>query len=556
VRFALPLRLNYRVDRQGLRKDLIAGITVSLVAVPQSLAYAQLAGVPAYYGLYAAFIPCIVGAVFGSSQQLSTGPVAMTSLLTAASVAPLALRGTDAFYEDVILLALISGILQVGFGLLRAGVLLNFLSFPVLMGFINAAALIIGLSQLPTLLGVPSRQSEHFLADTWQVVAHIDATHAISLAFGLSAIAALVAFRRWAPRFPGVLLTVAAMTSVSGWIGYAQMGGRVVGAVPRGLPTIWIPSAAWSTVVALLPAGFVIAVISFMEAMSSAKVIAIRTRSPWDENRELVGQGLAKLAAAFAHSMPVSGSFSRSALNLAADAHSWVASVVSACAVLLTLLFMNTLLYDLPKPVLAAIIMMAVVGLINFRALGSAWRTQRDDGIAAVVTFVSTLAFAPNIQNGIVVGIMLSLGLLLYRMMRPRVAVLGRHPDGTLRDARRFGLPPLHPQLGAIRFDGSLHFINASFFEDALLKVEREDRELRCILVTCGGINDVDATGAGVIGNLVDRFRANGVELALSGLKKQTLDVLERSGVADRIGRHNIFATDDCALEELLCRLR
>ncbi|SPE19767.1 sulfate transporter [Burkholderiales bacterium] len=555
MRLPWPGRKWVHVDAQTLRHDLIAGITVSLVAVPQSLAYAQLAGVPAYYGLYAAFLPTIVGAVFGSSRQLSTGPVAMTSLLTAASVAPLADRGTEAFYSYVILLALVSGLFQVAFGLLRAGVLLNFLSFPVLMGFINAAALIIGLSQLPTLLGIPSRQSEHFLIDTWQVLTHIDTTHATSLAFGLSAFALLFAFRRLAPKFPGVLLTVAALTWVSGLVGYSEMGGRVVGSVPQGLPAFAIPRVEWNMVVALLPAAFVIAVISFMEAMSSAKVIAIKTRQPWDENRELIGQGLAKVVAAFVQSMPVSGSFSRSALNLASNAKTGLSSVVSACAVLLTLLFFTSLLYHLPKPVLAAIIIMAVAGLINFPALRSAWRANRDDGIAAVATFVATLAFAPNIQNGIVVGIMLSLGLLLYRLMRPRVALLGYHSDGVLRDARRFGLPPLHPQLGAIRFDGSLHFINASFFEDALLQLERDTPNLRYVLVTCGGINDLDASGVEVLGKLVERFRNNGIELTFSSLKKQVQDVMDRSGLSEQIGRRNIFSTDDCALEELRGRL-
>lgn len=552
---AWPAWKDVHAGAQNLRHDLLAGITVSLVAVPQSLAYAQLAGVPAYYGLYAAFIPTIVGALFGSSAQLSTGPVAMTSLLTAASVAPLAARGTEEFYAFVILLALLSGIFQVAFGLLRAGVLLNFLSFPVLMGFINAAALIIGLSQLPTLLGIPSRQSEHFLIDTWQVLANIDSTHAVSLAFGASAFALLFLLRRFAPRLPGVLLTVAALTGVSALIHYADMGGRVVGAVPQGLPSLAIPKADWNAAVALLPAAFVVAIISFMEAMSSAKVIAIKTRQPWDENRELVGQGLAKVASALIHSMPVSGSFSRSALNLAAGARTRWASIVSACAVLLTLLFFTSLLYHLPKPVLAAIIIMAVLGLINFQALRSAWRTTRDDGVAAVATFVATLAFAPNIQNGIVAGIMLSLGLMLYRLMRPRVAILGLHGDGVLRDARRFGLPPLHPQLGALRFDGSLHFINASFFEDALLKLERDTPNLRYVLVACHGINDLDASGVEVVGKLAERFHSNGIDLAFSGIKKQVQDVMDRSGLSERIGRRNIFATDAIALEELRRRL-
>ncbi len=537
------------------REDLIAGITVSLVAVPQSLAYAQLAGVPAYYGLYAAFIPTIVGALLGSSAQLSTGPVAMTSLLTAASVAPLAERGTEAFFADVILLALISGLFQVLFGVFRLGVLLNFLSHPVLMGFINAAALIIGLSQLPTLLGIPSRQSEHFLADIWQVLANIDTAHEISLAFGVSAILLLLAFRRFAPKLPGVLLTVAGLTFVSYLVGYADLGGRVVGAVPEGLPTLAIPHADWTATEALLPAGFVIALISFMEAMSSAKVIAIKTRRPWDENRELVAQGLAKVAAAFSQSMPVSGSFSRSALNLATGAKTGLASVISACAVLLTLLFFTGLLYHLPKPVLAAIIMMAVVGLINWRAIQHAWRANRDDGIAAVVTFVATLGFAPNIQNGIIAGIMLSLGMLLYRLMRPRVAILGERRDGVLRDAQHFGLPPLHPQLGAIRFDGALRFMNASYFEDALLKLERDNPRLRYVLVKGSGINDLDASGVECLLNLVDRFRRNGIVLTFSGLKKQVQDVMDRTGLTQAIGAENIFSTDDCALEELRRRV-
>ncbi len=555
MRLVWPAWKTLQGGTQNLRFDLIAGITVSLVAVPQSLAYAQLAGVPAYYGLYAAFLPTIVGAVFGSSAQLSTGPVAMTSLLTAASVAPLAARGTEAFYASVILLALLSGIFQIAFGLLRAGVLLNFLSFPVLMGFINAAALIIGLSQLPTLLGIPSRQSEHFLVDTWQVLAHIDSTHAISLAFGVGAIALLLLFRKFAPKLPGVLITVAALTWVSASIGYAEMGGRVVGEVPKGLPSFAIPNVEWNLVIALTPAAFVVAVISFMEAMSSAKVIAIKTRQPWDENRELIGQGLAKVVAAFVHSMPVSGSFSRSALNLASDAKTRLASIVSACAVLLTLLFFTSLLFHLPKPVLAAIIMMAVAGLFNFQALRSAWRTRRDDGIAAIATFVATLAFAPNIQNGIVVGIMLSLGLLLYRLMRPRVAVLGLHEDGVLRDARRFGLPALHPKLGAMRFDGSLHFINASFFEDALLQLERDTPDLRYVLIACGGINDMDASGVEVLAKLIERFRNNGIELTFCSIKKQVQDVMDRAGLSDRIGRQNIFATDHAALQELRARL-
>lgn len=539
------------ISLQDLRHDLFAGITVALVAIPQSLAYAQLAGVPAHYGLYAALLPTIVGALFGSSAQLSTGPVAMTSLLTAASIAPLAQRGTEQFYELVVLLALLSGFFQVALGLLRTGMLLNFLSHPVLMGFINAAALIIGLSQLPTLFGIPSRQSEHFLADTWHVLLNVDQLHAVSLAFGMAAIGLLLFFRRFAPRLPGVLITVALLTAVSHQIGYAALGGRVVGDVPRGLPTLTLPGADWSALHSLLSPAFVIALISFMEAMSSAKVIAVRTRRPWDENRELIAQGLAKIVSALCHSMPVSGSFSRSALNLAAQARTAASSVIAALCVLATLLFFTSALYDLPKPVLAAIIMMAVVSLINPRAIVSAWRASRDDGAAATATFTATLAFAPDIQEGIVFGILLSLGLLLYRLMRPRIAELGLHPDGNLRDARLHQLPPLHPELGMIRFDGALRFVNASYFEDAVLRLERERPSLRYVLVSAAGINGLDASGVEMLSNLVHQLRNNGIGLGMSGVKKQVREVMERTGLQELIGERNIFASDQEALAKL-----
>lgn len=542
-------------DLNAFKLDLVAGITVSLVAIPQSLAYAQLAGVPAYFGLYAALLPTIIGAVFGSSRQLSTGPVAMTSLLTAASIAPLAQHGTEWFYACVILLALLSGLFQILFGILRVGVLLNFLSHPVLMGFINAAALIIGLSQLPTMLGISAQQSNHFMLDIWQVVTHIDTMHELSLAFGATAIVTLLALKKFTPRLPGVLITVALLTWVSYAIGFAEMGGRVVGVIPQGLPSISIPPLDWNASIALLPASFVIALISFMEAMSSAKVIAIKTRQPWDENKELIGQGLAKVAAAFCHSMPVSGSFSRSALNLASNAQTGLSSVISALFVLLTLLFLTPLLYHLPKPVLAAVIMMAVINLVNFPVIFSAWRASRDDGIASVTTFVATLAFAPNIQNGILVGIILSLSLLLYRMMRPHIVLLGLHQDGTLRDAERHNLPRLHSRLGALRFDGALRFVNVSYFENAILKLERDNPEIEHILIKCSGINEIDASGVDMLSNLVRRFKSNGITLSFSGLKKQVQEVMDRTGLAQQIGRDNIFVTDQEAFDQLHSRL-
>lgn len=544
-----------RLTAQTIREDVIAGITVSLVAIPQALAYAQLAGVPPYYGLYAAFIPTIIGALFGSSAILSTGPVAMTSLLTAASIAPMAAAGSEQFYAYAILLALLSGMIQIGFGLARMGVLLNFLSHPVLMGFINAAALIIAISQIPAFLGISIKQSKHLLLDTWNVLTNFDLLHGMSLAFGLGAFASLYFFKKVFPKLPGVLITVGFLTWVSYMVGFAERGGRVVGEIPTGLPSLTVPSFEWAAIRDMLLAAFVLALISFVEAMSSCKVIAMKTRTRWNENQELIGQGLAKVAAAFCQSMPVSGSFSRSALNLASDARTGLSSIVSAGFVFLTLVFLTGALYYLPKPVLAAMIMMAVANLVNFKSIRHAWQASKDDGIAAIATFFATLMFAPNIQNGILIGIILSLTLFLYRRMRPRIIVaLGLHPDGTLRDAARFDLPLLPPQIGALRFDSSLLFFNVSYFEDAVLKLMRGKPDAKYILIAGGGINHLDGSGVEIIYNLSKYLRDSGITLVFSGLKMQVLEVMGRTGLIEAIGKDNIYSTDRIAIEALLAR--
>jgi len=544
-----------QVNRHTLKYDLIAGLTVALVAIPQSLAYAQLCGVPAYYGLYATLIPVIVGVLFGSSLLLSTGPVAMTSLLTSASIMPLATYGTEQFYAYVILMALLSGLVQIGLGLARMGVLLNFLSYPVLRGFINAAAIIIGLSQLPPMLGLSLKNTQHFMTDILHVIENIDAMHFESLLFGLGSLALMALLKKFTPKLPGVLIVVILTTFISYVIDFEGLGGRIVGVIPQGLPGLSIPPVDWKASIHMLPTAFVIALISFMEAMSSSKIIAIKTRTPWDENQELIGQGLAKIAAAFSHAMPVSGSFSRSALNLAADAKTGMSSIFTALTVLLTLLFFTPLLHNLPKPVLAAIIMMAVIGLINFKTIKESWIAGKPDGIAAVITFFATLAFAPNIQNGILTGIILSLTLFLFRTMKPRIVLLGLDKDGMLRNAERFNLPKLHPQVTAIRFDGQLYFANVNYFEESILYLVTNDPALKYILVVANGINGLDASGVEMLKNLLDRLNQNKIALVFCSIKGNVTDVMQRTGLVDMIGQDNIFASEDAALKEIAQRL-
>ncbi|MFU2487841.1 SulP family inorganic anion transporter [Thauera sp. WH-1] len=536
----------------GVRGDLLAGLTVALVMVPQALAYAKLAGLPPHVGLYAALIPAVVAALFGSCGQLSTGPVALTGLLVGASILPLAGQAGGDLVGLALLLALLSGLIQLGLGVLRLGWLLNLLSVPVLMGFVNAAALIICLTQIPPLLGLAMTSSQHLVLDFANALGGVAALHLPAVAFGLGSLAALLVLKRLWPRLPGVPLVVAGATALSAWTGFEAGGGAVVGAVPGGLPALSLPPLRPELIAAVLPAAFVIAMVSFMEATSSAKLICGRTRQAWSQDQELIGQGLAKISAAFSSGMPVSASFSRSALNYVNEARSGLSSLVTAAVVLLTLLYLTPLLWHLPKPVLAAVILQAVVSLIDLKVLARAWRSSRDDGAGAAVTFVATLAFAPNIQNGILTGLMLSLALLVYRSMRPRVALLGLHADGTYRDRERFELPHPHPALVILRFDSPLSFVTAATFEDAMLGAARAQPGVKIVLVSAAGINDIDATGLHTLAGLFERFHAQGQSIAFCGLKKQVIDAMERDGLWARIGERANYRTEHQALDALL----
>ena len=538
--------------RYGIRGDLIAGLTVALVMVPQSLAYAQLGSLPPYIGLYAALLPALVGALFGSCGQLSTGPVALTSLLTGASLLPLASPDTPEFLALAVLLALMSGLIQLALGVLRLGWLLNLLSHPVLMGFINAAALVICMSQLPPLVGVKLHNGGQFLADFLNALGEAGNIHLQSAAFGIGALISLTLLRRLAPRLPGVLIVVGTSIALSAWLEFAAQGGAVVGAIPAGLPPLSIPDIRTDAMVTLLPTAFVIALVSFMEAASSAKVISGKLREPWDQNQELIGQGLSKLASAFTGSLPTSASFSRSALSFNNGARTGLSALVTVAVVVATLIFFTPLLWHLPKPVLAAVILQAVFNLLDLKALKKAWQANRDDGVAAALTFVATLAFAPNIQNGILTGLLLSLSLMVYRSMTPRVALLGLHADGTYRDLERFDLAHPHPHVVILRFDSPLSFVTAATFEDATLRAARAQPDVRTVLISGAGINDIDATGLHMLTALVDRFALQGQALAFCGLKKQVIDAMQRDGLWPRIEPHAAYRTEQQALDQLL----
>lgn len=536
---ALPFLSWFPLPRGSLRADLIAGVSVGLVLVPQSMAYAQLAGLPAYYGLYAAFLPVLVGALWGSSSQLATGPVAMVSILTGATLANFAAPATEQFIALAITLSLLVGIMQFALGVLRLGAIVSFLSHPAIVGFTNAAATIIALSQLDKLLGVSAQRSGSYMRDIGNVLAQLGDAHFPTVAMGMGAIAIMAVLRRFAPKIPAVLVAVAICTSISWATGFST-SGKVVGEVPRGLPSVGLPALSFETLSMCLTAALVITLVGFMEAISIAKAMATKTRQRIDPNQELIGQGLANLVGAFTQSYPVSGSFSRSAVNLAAGAVTGMSSVFTALVVLVTLLFLTSALYHLPHAVLAAIIMMAVVGLINFGAIKHAWQAHRHDGICAIVTFIATLAFAPHLDLGILLGGGLAIVMFLYRTMSPRVNVRVHEGSGTV------------PPVLSIHFDGRLYFANVPYFEDAVLNAASSHPAARTILVDGRAINEIDASGEEVLRHLHRHLRDNDTRMVFAELKPQVIEVMRATGLHDVIGDGAFFGSEQAALAELL----
>jgi SulP family sulfate permease len=668
----------------SLQADLIAGLTVALVLIPQSMAYAQLAGLPPYYGLYAAFLPPMLAALFGSSRQLATGPVAVVSLMTFASLAPLATVGSERFVSYAVLLALMVGVVQLGLGLLRLGLVVNFLSHPVVNGFTNAAAIIIATSQLSKMFGVQVDTAEHhYETIIWVVQAAMRFTHWPTLFLGALAFAIMYGLKRIAPRVPNVLVAVAVTTVISWATGYQHNtvvpmsavqspkaqelvglynatlkdisrlgeertaatlrleevkatknaismldakhaqeiislqvedlkekahvyreelrrfmlrgvsqadgstrffpadavpagaqddgyrwriqvgnnpvkadglrligGGDVVGVVPKGLPAFSLPNIDVAMILHLLPYAAIISFLGFMEAISIAKAMAAKTGQRLDPNQELIGQGLANLLGAIGKSYPTSGSFSRSAVNLQAGAVSGFSSVFTSLAVVVMLLFLTPLLYHLPQSVLAAVIMMAVIGLLNVSGFIHAWKAQRADGIISVIAFVCTLWFAPHLDKGIMVGVVLSLLVFLYKVMRPKVTTLARHEDQALRCAEAHGLKECE-YIALIRFDAPLFFANSSYLEDQVTDRMQANRKLKHIVIVANGINDIDASGEETLSLLVDRIRSAGVDVSLSGVNESVMKVLKRTHLDAKIGADHLFPTMEKAIETI-----
>ena len=435
------------------------------------------------------------------------------------------------------------GLFQLALGLFRIGVLVDFLSHPVVVGFTNGAAIIIATSQLSKLFGVTVAQSEHHYETVWSVlVAATQHTHVPTLLMGLFALAIMILLKRYLPKIPGVLTAVVVTTVLAYVIGFQELGGKVVGVVPKGLPGVSVPHFDMNVMLQLSSAAVTIALIGFMEAIAIAKAMATTTRQRLDTNQELVGQGLGNIAAGVFQGYPVSGSFSRSAVNFTAGALTGFSSIVTGIVVAITLLFLTPLLYHLPQATLAAIIVMAVINLVKIEPIKHAMKVQKHDGIVAIITFALTLIVAPHLETAIMVGVVLSLGLFVYRSMRPRFAELSLHPDGTLRDAGAYELP-CSPTISVLRFDGSLYFANAGYFETKVLTHIAAKPHLKFVILDAEGVNQIDATGEEMLHTLSRRMKSAGVQLIIARAKRQLIDIFRRTGFDEHLGQEHFFRT-------------
>lgn len=536
-------------DPRVLKADLIAGVTVALVLIPQSMAYAQLAGLPAYYGLYASFLPVMIASLMGSSRQVHTGPVAVVSLLTAAALAPYASGDPTQYAAYAVMLALMVGLFQLSLGLLQLGFFVDFLSHPVVIGFTNGAAIIIATSQLGKLFGVSAERAEHHYETVWRIFDQIiHNTHWPTVAYSIAALAIMILLKKFAPKIPGVLTAVIITTVVSWKMKYEEIGGKVVGDIPQGLPGFAFPEIDFQIAATLITNAIAIGLIGFTEAISVAKAIAAQTRQRLDANQGLVGQGLSNITSSLFSGYAVSGSFSRSAVNLSAGAKTGFAAISSGILVMITLLYFTPLLYHLPQPTLAAVIILAVVNLIKFKPIKYAWRVQKHDAIVAMITFVLTLLWAPHLEKSILVGVVLSMSMYMYRTMRPRIAILAMQSDGSLADAESNILKTC-PKISILRFDGPLFFANTGYFEEKVLERVASKPELKFIIIDAEGINEIDATGEEMLHQLAIRLHGLGIEFLFCRTKKQVMDVFLRTGFANEPWHDHFLHTEQQAIQ-------
>ena len=555
-----------RYDRHHFLGDVIAAVIVAIMLIPQSLAYALLAGVPAEVGLYASILPLIAYAILGSSSTLSVGPVAITSLMTAAALSDVAAQGSADYLTASITLAALSGAMLLACGLLRIGILANFLSHTVVQAFITASAIIIAVSQFKHLMGVDTG-GDNLLELIVALYENIGEINTYTFTLGLAVIAFLLSCRYWGVSFLGrfgisahsadlmvkaapvlgVIVSILVVLS----LGLEAKDVAVVGSIPAGLPALVIPSFSMPLVEQLLLPAALISTIGYVESISVGSALGAKRREGVDNNRELVALGGANLAAAVSGAFPVTGGFSRSVVNFDAGAHSQLASLMTAGLIALVALFLTPFLYHLPKAVLAATIIVAVSSLVDFSIIKKTWRFSKRDWGLVVATLLLTLGF--GVEVGVSSGVLISIALHLYRTARPHVAEVGL-VEGTehFRNILRYKVKTI-PSVLTLRIDESLFFANASMLEKLIYERVAEDKNIVHVVLMCSAVNEVDFSALETLEEINQRLREENIFLHLSEVKGPVLDKLRRARFIDQMSG-NLYLTQHQAFADLISK--
>jgi SulP family sulfate permease len=552
-------------SREQLIGDLIAGVIVAIMLVPQGMAYALLAGLPPEVGLYASIVPLIIYGLLGTSRSLAVGPVAIVSLLVATGISPLAEGGSLEYLQLALTLAFLVGVIQLSMGLLCTGFLVNFLSHPVLSGFTSAAAIVIGFSQLKHVLGFKVPRMEYFYEKVFFTVGNLADTNVAALLIGLLSVATLLYFKKSVANLlltflPEALvlpisktgpLVVVLIGTLAIWAGGLDesMSIKIVGEVPAGLPPLTMPLFDLSIWQALLPTALTISFVGYMESISVAKSLAAKRREKVDANQELIALGAANLGAMLTGGYAVTGGFSRSMVNFAAGARSGLASIITALLIVFTLLFLTPLFYFLPKAVLAAIILVAVAGLIDIESLRHAWQYNKTDAVTLILTFLAVLAI--GIEVGILVGVATSILLFLWQTSTPHVAIIGRIGESEIyRNVLRHDVQTW-PSVLNLRVDQSLCFANTKFLEETVLGLVADQPRLEHVVLVCLSINQIDTSALETIECLHENLHVSGVELHFAGVKGPVMDKLRKIGFVDEIGEQHFHLSTHHAMKAL-----
>ena len=534
-----------------LKSDLLAGITVAVLLIPQGMAYALIAGLPPIYGLYAALVPQIVYAVLGTSRQLAVGPVAMDSLLVAAGLGTLSIVDPSQYIQMAILLALLMGAIQFSLGLFKMGFIVDFLSKPVINGFTSASAIIIGLSQIKHLIGIPISQSNKLHLFVASLINSEHAIHLPTLTIGIVSMLLIILIKKWNAKIPSALIAV---LIGSLWVYFSQQnqqGVAVVGDIPEGLPTFSLPIVDWLTIKQLFPIAFTIAIVAYMEAISVAKAIQGKHKSQeLNPNQELLALGASNMIGSLFQSYPTTGGFSRTAVNKQAGAKTGFASLISALIVGITLSFLTRWFFYLPKAVLGAIIIVAVFNLIDLKYARRLYRSRKDEFALLILTFILTIFV--GISQGILFGIILSLLLLVYRTSKPHYAFLGR--IGTTNYFKNIARFPdevvLRDDLIILRFDAQLFFGNIQFFKQLVLNaVEKKQGKVKGFVINARAINYIDSTATEQLVQLIKKLQKNNIRVMIVGAIGPARDLIIKSKLIHVLKKENLFITSGDATD-------